>query len=85
VDGPDRRGGLRLQFRARTEGGRNSISTVPDTFSERGTSVARGAVENRCFPFCGVGRMVIVESFKAIHLKRSVCESILEPAGFDTS
>jgi hypothetical protein len=36
-------------------------------------------------PSCGVGRMVIVESFKAIHLKRREYESILEPAGFDTS
>jgi hypothetical protein len=34
---------------------------------------------------CGVGRMVIVESFKTIHVKRRECESILEPAGFDTS
>jgi hypothetical protein len=36
-------------------------------------------------PSCGVGRMVIVESFKAIHVKRRECESIIEPAGFDTS
>jgi hypothetical protein len=36
-------------------------------------------------PSCGVGRMVIVESFKAIHIKRRECQSILEPAGFDTS
>ena len=36
-------------------------------------------------PSCGVGRMVIVESFKAIDVKRGEYESILEPAGFDTS
>ena len=36
-------------------------------------------------PSCGVGRMVIVESLKAIHVKRSKGESTLEPAGFDTS
>jgi hypothetical protein len=36
-------------------------------------------------PSCGVGRMVIVEFFKAMQVKRGECESILEPAGFDTS
>ena len=36
-------------------------------------------------PSCSVGRMVIVESFKAIHVKRRECESILAPGGFDTS
>jgi hypothetical protein len=35
VDGPDRHGGLGLQFPARKEGVGNAITAVPDTFQGR--------------------------------------------------
>ena len=46
---------------------------------------AEGLETPHACPSCGVGRMVIVESFKAIHVKRRECESILEPARFNMS
>jgi len=55
-----------------------------EPFVEPEETAEEQATPHAC-PSCGVGRMVIVESFKVINGKRRECESILEPAGLDTS
>ena len=65
------------------------VEATPEPVASEPSTEPKEAVEgepaaNVC-PSCGEGRMVIVETFRAIPVNRREWGPILEPAGFDTS